>query len=309
MVAHRHFPLQARRAPRFGWARGLLELGSVVGEPYVGARAIAGPLFRIRDGNCRSRFYSSPMKSARNSSGGERVGRGSGDECSGVRGAICRRAANWGWLLCHLRLGYLTARVFRGAVCLFLPCRASAASPVSCNARLDSSARVLLRNRSVDPASLDGQSIYRPGGLHRALARSSLGGRNTSVVGAFDWDQTACAVYTANHGPDVARRVRTKTSSPLRIPRLNFIFYCKVDIGTLDADALEPLNANLWLLSPACQPYTVLNPRAKGAADPRARSFLHLVEEVLPALADRGAAPARLLVENVAGFEVRVSQL
>ena len=79
----------------------------------------------------------------------------------------------------------------------------------------------------------------------------------------------------------------------------------QVDIGTLDADALQPLNANLWLLSPACQPYTVLNPNAKGAADPRAQSFLHLIEDVLPALAGRGAAPARLLVENVAGFEVR----
>jgi tRNA (cytosine38-C5)-methyltransferase len=58
-------------------------------------------------------------------------------------------------------------------------------------------------------------------------------------------------------------------------------------------------------MSPACQPYTVLNPKAKGAADPRAQSFLHLIENVLPALAERGAAPACLLVENVAGFEVR----
>lgn len=79
----------------------------------------------------------------------------------------------------------------------------------------------------------------------------------------------------------------------------------QVDISTLDADALEPFNANLWLLSPACQPYTVLNPRARGAADPRAHSFLHLIENVLPALVERGAAPTRLLVENVAGFEVR----
>lgn len=58
-------------------------------------------------------------------------------------------------------------------------------------------------------------------------------------------------------------------------------------------------------MSPACQPYTVLNPKAKGAADPRAQSFLHLIEGVLPALSERGAAPVRLLVENVAGFEVR----
>ena len=58
-------------------------------------------------------------------------------------------------------------------------------------------------------------------------------------------------------------------------------------------------------MSPACQPYTVLNPKAKGVADPRALSFLHLIESVLPALSERGAAPARLLVENVVGFEVR----
>ena len=49
----------------------------------------------------------------------------------------------------------------------------------------------------------------------------------------------------------------------------------------------------------------MLNPKAKGAADPRARSFLHLIENVLPVLSERGAAPVRLLVENVAGFEVR----
>ncbi|KAH9963519.1 S-adenosyl-L-methionine-dependent methyltransferase [Russula dissimulans] len=125
------------------------------------------------------------------------------------------------------------------------------------------------------------------GGLHYALARSSVRDHAT-VVRALDWDQIACAVYTANHGPDIAHRV---------------------DICTLDADALQPLNSNLWLLSPACQPYTVLNPRAKGAADPRAQSFLHLIEVVLPALAERGAAPARLLVENVAGFETSTTRI
>ncbi|KAI9510696.1 S-adenosyl-L-methionine-dependent methyltransferase [Russula earlei] len=120
------------------------------------------------------------------------------------------------------------------------------------------------------------------GGLRSALARSSIGA-NATVVRAFDWDQTATAVYTENHGPGIAHRV---------------------DIGTLDANTLEQLNANLWLLSPPCQPYTVLNQKAKGATDPRAQSFLHLVEDVLPALAERGAAPVCLLLENVAGFEV-----
>jgi len=62
-------------------------------------------------------------------------------------------------------------------------------------------------------------------------------------------------------------------------------------------------------MSPACQPYTVLNPDAKGAEDPRAQSFLHLVKTVLPALAEEGKHPEGILVENVAGFEVRRANL
>ncbi|KAI0262477.1 S-adenosyl-L-methionine-dependent methyltransferase [Gloeopeniophorella convolvens] len=125
------------------------------------------------------------------------------------------------------------------------------------------------------------------GGLHLALSRSHVG-EHAAVVRAFDWDQIACTVYRMNHGAGIVH---------------------KVDIGTLDADALQPLSADLWLLSPACQPYTVLNPNAKGAADPRAQSFLHLVENVLPALVERGAAPTRLLVENVAGFEASTTRM
>ncbi|KAA1475439.1 S-adenosyl-L-methionine-dependent methyltransferase [Dentipellis sp. KUC8613] len=119
------------------------------------------------------------------------------------------------------------------------------------------------------------------GGLHLALARSSVRGE---VVRAFDWDQTACQVYSANHGAGLVE---------------------KVDIGTLTPGALAAHNADLWLLSPSCQPYTVLSPAPKGAADPRAQSFLHLVRTVLPGLAAAHphALPRRLLVENVAGFE------
>ena len=38
--------------------------------------------------------------------------------------------------------------------------------------------------------------------------------------------------------------------------------------------------------------------------DPRAKSFLHLINNVLPSLAVSDALPGRLLIENVAGFEV-----
>ncbi|KAJ7795712.1 S-adenosyl-L-methionine-dependent methyltransferase [Mycena olivaceomarginata] len=118
------------------------------------------------------------------------------------------------------------------------------------------------------------------GGLHLALSRSDV---SVSVTNAFDWDQIACDVYSANYGRGVAR---------------------KVDISTLTAGYLASLKATLWLLSPACQPYTVLNPSAKGELDPRAKSFLHLVQNIIPELAREDAHPTHFLVENVGGFEV-----
>ena len=52
------------------------------------------------------------------------------------------------------------------------------------------------------------------GGLHYALSRSSVR-NNATVVRAFDWDQLACAVYTANHGPGIAHSVRAQMSRTL----------------------------------------------------------------------------------------------
>ncbi|KAJ6519200.1 S-adenosyl-L-methionine-dependent methyltransferase [Mycena sanguinolenta] len=122
------------------------------------------------------------------------------------------------------------------------------------------------------------------GGLHLALSRSNAA---ASVTHAFDWDQNACDVYSANFGPGIAR---------------------KVDIMTLTAAYLSSLNASLWLLSPACQPYTVLNSSAKGELDPRAKSFLHLIQNIIPELAREDAHPTHFLVENVGGFETSTTR-
>ncbi|SJL05409.1 related to tRNA (cytosine(38)-C(5))-methyltransferase [Armillaria ostoyae] len=116
------------------------------------------------------------------------------------------------------------------------------------------------------------------GGLHCALTTSHVPG---SVIRAFDWDQNACRIYSKNYGKGIVYRV---------------------DISILTATDIGDLGADLWLLSPACQPYTVLNPNAKGAGDPRAKSFLHLVQTVLPEITP-AQRPSHILVENVAGFE------
>ncbi|KAF8151998.1 S-adenosyl-L-methionine-dependent methyltransferase [Mycena galopus ATCC 62051] len=80
-----------------------------------------------------------------------------------------------------------------------------------------------------------------------------------------------------------------------------------MDISTL-TQYLASLKATLWLLSPACQPYTVLNASAKGGLDPRAKSFLYLVQTVLPELARADAHPTHFLVENVGGFETSTTR-
>ncbi|OBZ79206.1 tRNA (cytosine(38)-C(5))-methyltransferase [Grifola frondosa] len=98
------------------------------------------------------------------------------------------------------------------------------------------------------------------GGLHRALLQSDVDG---TVIRGFDWDQSACRVYEANYGSNIVQ---------------------KVDISMLFAPELASFHADLWLLSPSCQPYTVLNPLAKE-------------------LVSMNAQPKYMLVENVAGFE------
>ncbi|CAG8548912.1 7077_t:CDS:2 [Acaulospora colombiana] len=120
--------------------------------------------------------------------------------------------------------------------------------------------------------------ISLAGGLHDALKCAAPDAR---VIAAFDWDPLAIAVYEANHGSGIARRK---------------------DISQLTADEIEVFDADIWLASPACQPYTVLGLQ-KGVDDPRARSFLHLINEVLVTLATRNKHPEYIIVENVAGFE------
>ncbi|KAG8963991.1 hypothetical protein FRC03_002329 [Tulasnella sp. 419] len=119
------------------------------------------------------------------------------------------------------------------------------------------------------------------GGLHLALRRSLVKG---IVVAAYDWDPSACTVYDFNYGIGISRRA---------------------DISRLTASELSIHDAKLWLLSPSCQPYTVLNPNAQGHNDPRAASFIHIIDHILPKLHHDHleAVPKWILIENVAGFE------
>ncbi len=91
-----------------------------------------------------------------------------------------------------------------------------------------------------------------------------------SVVEAIDIDQTAATVYRINH----PGRYR---------------------IATLESIQHLP-DADLWWLSPPCQPYTRRG-RGAGADDPRSAALTHLIAKLGE---DR---PPRVAVENVPEFE------
>ncbi|GIL66041.1 hypothetical protein Vafri_19592 [Volvox africanus] len=74
-----------------------------------------------------------------------------------------------------------------------------------------------------------------------------------------------------------------------------------LDLQRVTAAQLDEIKADIWLLTPPCQPYTTTsNARRRDTADPRAASLLHLLSDaVLPAMQ---RPPTRILLENVPGF-------
>jgi len=111
------------------------------------------------------------------------------------------------------------------------------------------------------------------GGLHCSLKRALA---DAVVVASYDVNPLACDTYAANFG----RRPSGK------------------DIRSLSAAELDAHAADLWLLSPPCQPYT-RNGLQRDKDDGRASSLLSLLQ----VLRQMRHPPSRLLLENVVGFE------
>ncbi|XP_060208272.1 tRNA (cytosine(38)-C(5))-methyltransferase 2 isoform X2 [Lycium barbarum] len=111
------------------------------------------------------------------------------------------------------------------------------------------------------------------GGMRYSLLKADV---NATVVEAFDINDLANDVYQHNFG-----------HRPFQ-----------GNIQTLSAANLDGYNADAWLLSPPCQPYTRQGLQ-KGSSDARASSFLKILE-LIPQLL---RPPSYLFVENVVGFE------
>ncbi|ORY06287.1 S-adenosyl-L-methionine-dependent methyltransferase [Basidiobolus meristosporus CBS 931.73] len=113
------------------------------------------------------------------------------------------------------------------------------------------------------------------GGMHYAFQKT---GKIGQVLKAFDINTTANNIYLHNF-PD------KKKLAQRNIEALPYSHY-------------EKLNANVYLMSPPCQPYTRTGLQ-NGSNDPRAKSFLFLIEM----FGKMKNPPEYILVENVKGFE------
>lgn len=114
------------------------------------------------------------------------------------------------------------------------------------------------------------------GGMHYALKLS--GQDKAHVVGAIDINPQANLVYQHNF-KDKAKLI-PKTVEGIKLEDYN------------------RLQFDMILMSPPCQPFTRQG-NQKGQDDPRAKSFLSLLE-IIPKLAKK---PKFILMENVRGFE------
>ena len=118
--------------------------------------------------------------------------------------------------------------------------------------------------------------------LERAL--ESDAGAVVTALASIDNSEVANAVYLANYPHEDASGVLMRRN----VEHLS-------SVPSLDA---KFGGADVWTLSPPCQPYTRKGKQLHGD-DPRAQSFRGILES-LPQLA---RPPERILVENVVGFE------
>jgi len=107
---------------------------------------------------------------------------------------------------------------------------------------------------------------------------AAVAGTNIRVVGALDQSPVALDVYRLNFPGHDARQA---------------------DLEKIDARELADFNADLWWLSPPCQPYSVRG-RKKDLDDPRARSLARILA-VFPQIPAE-QLPKNLALENVPGF-------
>ncbi|CAL1140006.1 unnamed protein product [Cladocopium goreaui] len=111
---------------------------------------------------------------------------------------------------------------------------------------------------------------------------------------AYEVDEVCCHVYGDLYGASKVLAARREEPWKNAEQEEDELWRCSID--KLPDAAFD--GADLWLMSPPCQPFTRTGHR-RDVADPRCRALLRLVE-ALPCLK---APPKGLLLENVVGFQ------
>ncbi|KAI8388852.1 S-adenosyl-L-methionine-dependent methyltransferase [Radiomyces spectabilis] len=100
------------------------------------------------------------------------------------------------------------------------------------------------------------------------------------------------ALLTVLDHPHVFRSVQKRPGTGTTVTLFRHL------IETLSTEYYDKIAADVWTMSPPCQPYTRIGLK-QGSQDGRAKSFLHLLE----VLGEMEHKPKYILLENVKGFE------
>ncbi|CAK9090473.1 unnamed protein product [Durusdinium trenchii] len=121
--------------------------------------------------------------------------------------------------------------------------------------------------------------------------------RNATRFRAYEIDQVCCQVYEDLYGARALRGVQ-HMEPWMRASKEDELWCCSID--RLPDAAFE--GADLWLMSPPCQPFTRTG-RRRDVWDPRCKALLRLLD-ALPRLEQK---PKGLLLENVPEFQHSVA--
>ena len=140
-------------------------------------------------------------------------------------------------------------------------------------------------------AGIGGWAMALRQAVQRAFPANEV---NLKCCAALDHSDLCAAVYQHNF----AKKNDHKKAKPLRIE-------------TLTVAQLAAWNANLWMMSPPCQPHTRQhNNQHADLHDKRSQSFLHIcrllahsVWDDVNCVSQQKRRPTWILLENVVGFE------
>jgi len=158
--------------------------------------------------------------------------------------------------------------------------------------------------------------------LERACRSLSLSGDQCSgeglilraqLLAAYDHSDLCNSVFSHNHRPklssnDVSSKRRKRNNGDNNSSDDNHLRPCQIPIERLTLFELEQHSADIWCMSPPCQPHTRQhNNQHMESTDTRSQSFLHLCKLLCDI--DEEKLPKLILLENVIGFEKELTDI